>query len=203
MSDYMDTFSSVLADSGAYSAFNSGKQIDLMAYCQWIEDRRGRLVAAAALDSIEGDWKQSLRNWDEAAHTFPVLHDSDPPEYIDAVLERMQDNNRARLREGGRQWLGVGLVPPRKNTEWVLSVLRKIPVGVHVHLFAMRGLIGRAIQIRHDLSCDSINWILDAFAIAKKLPWLTTAECLDLVVKRYQREPFRAGKTESKQEEMF
>jgi len=185
---YIPTFGRVMADSGAYSEMSSGKVVDLDEYGQWVEEARLTLDAAAALDDIRGDWRRSLRNWDSLPHTFPVLHDSDPPEYIAAVIERLGDPARARLRPTDLQWCGIGLVPPRSNTQFALRMLGMIPPGVHVHLFALRKIASAALAVRgFDVSFDSTTWLLDAFAIGKQLPWLTTAECVDLVVRRYQR----------------
>jgi hypothetical protein len=185
---YIPTFDRVVVDSGAYSEMSSGKRVDLDAYGAWLDDFAPKADAAAALDDIRGDWKRSLANWDQQPHTFPSLHDSDPPEYIDAVLERLQDSGRARLRDTDRQWVGIGLVPPRRNHAFVLRMLRVIPQGVHVHCFALRTIAPEVLAVRGpDVSFDSTNWLLDARAPAQAFPWLTPAECVEIIVKRYQR----------------
>lgn len=196
LGEYIPTFGQTMVDSGAYSEMSSGKVVDLDKYGQWLDALPFAADAAAALDDIRGDWERSLYNWDQIPQTFPVLHDSDPPNYIDAVLERLQDSHRGRLRPTDAQWCGIGLVPPRTKTAFVERLLKRIPSGVHVHLFAMRNMLPQAMAIRgNDVSADSINWVLDSFAVKNKIPWLTLAECTEIVVKRYQRCPPRAAQT--------
>jgi hypothetical protein len=204
--DYAPTFGRILIDSGAFSELNTGKRIDLVEYGWWLEGQRDRADAAVGLDSIAGDWQQSLANWDALPHTFPTLHDSDPPEYIEAVIERLQEPHRARLRATDRQWVGIGLVPPRRNTRFVLDMLTRIPPGIHVHCFALRGLAPEVLARRGpDVSFDSTNWLLDSHGlrVRKGLGWLTPAECVELVVKRYQRVAPKAARLKPKQGELL
>lgn len=204
MANYLPSFGQVMADSGAFSELNSGKRVDVGAYGEWLEHHRSGLDAAAGLDDISGDWKRSLANWDRLPHTFPTLHDSDPPEYIEAVLDRLQDDTRARLRPTDRQWVGIGLVPPRKNRGFVFDALSRIPQGVHVHCFALRGLAPQVLAQRGpDVSFDSTNWLLDAQDLLRKgLDWLTPAERIELIVKRYQRQKPQPTK-QSQQVDIF
>lgn len=88
-------------------------------------------------------------------------------------------------KERGR-WIGVGLLPPRDGKEkWVRESLDRIPAGIHVHGWAMR----RYTHVRRFDSVDSTNWWRDAMKLRTipDLAHLTYGECLDIVVKRYQR----------------
>ena len=81
-------------------------------------------------------------------------------------------------------WLGVGLLPPRQGKErWLRETLDAVPDGLHIHGWAMRAY---AHLERFD-SMDSTNWILDAMRVRRDLPWLTFAEALEIIVKRYKR----------------
>lgn len=176
LDDYVPTFSRVLIDSGAFSEFNSGKKVDGAAYADWCRRWAGtaHVDAVAGLDDIRGDWRRSLRNY-ELYGGFPTYHESDPPELLADLVPI------ARERGG---WLGVGLLPPRAGKwRWVKETLARIPDGLHVHVWAGGEYCGHP---RVD-SCDSTNWILDSFNYRKILPFLTLAECVELVVKRYQR----------------
>jgi hypothetical protein len=103
------------------------------------------------------------------------MHESDPPELLDDLIPI--------ARERGN-WIGVGLLPPRANKwGWIKNTLSRIPDGIHVHIWAGGEYCGHP---RCD-SCDSTNWLLDSFAYRKSMPFLTLAECVELVVKRYQR----------------
>jgi hypothetical protein len=176
MDQYLPSFDRVLIDSGAFSEFNSGKAVDGSAYRDWCARWEGveHVAAVAGLDDIRGDWRKSLKNY-ELFGGFPTFHETDPPELLDDLLPIARDR-------GG--WLGVGLLPPRGGKwRWVKETLSRIPEGLHVHFWAGGEYCGHP---RVD-SCDSTNWLLDSFQYRKDLPFLTLAECVELVVKRYQR----------------
>lgn len=189
--NFAPAFGRLLWDSGAFTAYTKGKTIDLDAYAEtarsvpWSD-------AAASLDDISGDWKNGLANWDRYPWMFPVLHDTDPPQALDAILERLCDKDRARFRPSSQQWIGLGLKPPRAQgpaRRWLAGVLPRIPVGVHIHGFAMRGFGDVLIADRGaECSADSVNWMLDARKVMQDMPWLTSVECVEIVAKRYDRE---------------
>lgn len=178
MDDYTPSFSRVLIDSGAFTEFNSGKKVDGAAYRDWSARWKdvANVDAVAGLDDIAGDWRKSLNNY-ERFGGFPTFHETDPPELLADLIPL------ARERGG---WLGVGLLPPRAaKWDWVKRTLARIPDGLHVHVWAGGEYCGHP---RVD-SVDSTNWFRDAFKL-KTIPetkHLTSAECVDIVVKRYQR----------------
>jgi hypothetical protein len=177
LDDYVPSFARLLIDSGAFSEFNSGTKVDGAAYVEWCKRWEGteHVVAVAGLDDIAGDWRKSLRNY-ERYGGFPTYHESDPPELLDDLLPL------ARERGG---WLGVGLIPPRSGKwRWVKETMSRVPPGLHVHVWAGGEYCGHP---RVD-SVDSTNWFRDAWQYKNALPFLTPAECVALVVKRYQRE---------------
>jgi hypothetical protein len=182
------SFGRVLFDSGAYTAWTQGKSVDLDRYAEtartipWAD-------AAASLDSIKGKWREGLANWDRYPWMFPVYHDSDPPEALDAILERLQDRDVARFRPSSPQWIGLGMTPPRTSRRWLSETLVRLPPGLHVHGFALRGHADMITTERGaDCSFDSINWWMDSRQVLADYPWLTPTECLEIVVKRYERE---------------
>lgn len=174
---YQQSFSRILIDSGAYSEFASGKPIDLGAYAEWAAMWEGQADAIAGLDSIKGDWRKSLANYEAFPLGFPTFHETDPPELLDDLIPM--------ARERGK-WLGFGLLPPREGKErFVRETLDRIPDDLHVHGWAL----GKYTHIRRLDSFDSTNWWRDAMKL-KTLPdtsHLTYGECLEIVVKRYQR----------------
>lgn len=174
---YQQSFSQILIDSGAWSEFSTGQKIDVAAYADWAQRWKGHADAIAGLDDISGDWRKSLRNYEAFPLGFPTFHESDPPELLDDLLALAVDR-------GG--WLGVGLLPPREGKDrWVRDTLARIPEGVHIHGWALR----RYTHIRRLDSVDSTNWWRDAMKL-RTLPdtqHLTYGECLEIVVKRYQR----------------
>ena len=175
---YVQSYGRRLLDSGAFSEFNSGATVDIGEYREWV-DRIAQLApidAYAGLDDISGDYRRSLANYRFGG--FPTWHDSDPPELLDELL--------GIAKERGH-WIGVGLVPPRHGKgRLVQEILDRIPDGFHVHGWALRAYRQAA---RMD-SVDSTNWWRDAFKLRQiaDLGHLTYGECLDIVVKRYERD---------------
>lgn len=176
LDDYVPSWSRVLIDSGAYSELTGKKTVDGAAYRDWQARWRdtAHVDAIAGLDDIRGDWRRSLKNY-ELYGGFPTYHETDPPELLDELVPL------ARERGG---WLGVGLLPPRAGKwGWVRRELARIPADLHVHFWAGGEYAGHP---RVD-SADSTNWFRDAFDYKTRMPFLTPAECVELVVKRYQR----------------
>ena len=174
---YQQAFRRILIDSGAFSEFSTGKPIDVDEYATWAERWVGHADAIAGLDDIAGDWRKSLRNYERFPGGFPTFHETDPPELLDDLVEMAQDRG---------QWLGFGLLPPRTGKEvFVRRTLDRIPDGIHVHGWAMR----EYTQCRRIDSVDSTNWWRDAMQLKTigHLKHLSYGECLEIVIKRYQR----------------
>lgn len=172
--DYQASFGRLLVDSGAYSEMNSGKRIDGAEYRDWSQRWKDHADAVAGLDDIRGNWKRSLANY-ERYGGFPTMHDSDPPELLKDLLPIAAERGN---------WLGIGLVPPRSGKEkFVRWVCDNVPESLHVHGWALR----EYTHVRRLDSTDSTNWFRDAWQYKNAMPFLTPAECVELVVKRYQR----------------
>lgn len=185
---YQQTFKRILIDSGAYSELNSGVKIDGEKYKDWVQRWEGHADAIAGLDDIRGNWKRSLKNY-ERYGGFPTIHDSDPIELLDELIPIARNNGN---------WIGVGVVPPRHGKEsWIRDVCERIPEDIHIHGWALRAYT----HIRRIDSVDSTNWWRDAMKLRTfpDLNHLSYGECLEIVVKRYQR---WQRKIESKQEEV-
>ena len=74
---YQQSWSRILIDSGAFSELNSDKKVDGPAYKDWCGQWQGHADAIAGLDDIAGNWKRSLKNYQQFGG-FPTFHDSDP-----------------------------------------------------------------------------------------------------------------------------
>lgn len=173
---YIPSFSHLLIDSGAYSELTTGQKIDGQAYVDWADKWRVMADAVAGLDDISGDWKRSLRNYEQFGG-FPTYHDTDPPELLDDLLPIAYERGN---------WLGIGLLPPRTGREdWLIRTLDRIPNDIHLHGWALR----RYTHLRRFNSMDSTNWWRDALMLSSvnEIKHLTPAECLDIIVKRYKR----------------
>lgn len=173
MDQYVPGYGKLLIDSGAYSEINSGRSIDLSAYCDWSERWADRADAVAGLDDISGDWRKSLANYERVG--FPTFHDTDPEELLPDLIDIARER---------RNWLGIGLLPPRAGREdFLRRTLDRIPDDIHIHGWALRAYskLGRIDSV------DSTNWWRDAMLFRRNIPWLNYGECLELVIKRYQR----------------
>lgn len=185
---YQASFRRILIDSGAYSELNSGKKIELEKYADWCERWKPHADAVAGLDDISGDWRRSLQNYEAFEKGFPTIHDTDPRELLKDLVQIATER---------KQWLGIGLMPPRQGKEdFVRWVCDNVPEDLHIHGWALRAYS----HVRRIDSFDSTNWFRDGMAICSKplTNHLTFGEALEIVVKRYQRETriFR-DKTES------
>lgn len=172
---YQPTFERVLIDSGAFSVLQGGDEIDIEAFKDFGELWREHAEAIAGIDDIRGDFKKSMANYQAIEFAFPTWHDSDPPEALPELIAMAQER---------KTWLGIGLLPPRHGKEKVIrAALEQIPDNIHVHGWALRAYT----HIRRIDSVDSTNWWRDAMKLRQSLPWLTYGECLDLMVRKYQR----------------
>ena len=176
MDRYVPSYGKLLIDSGAYSVLNSGTQIDIGEFREWSERFEPVAEAVAGLDDISGNWKKGLKNYEAVPWSFPTWHDTDPIELIPDLV------SLARER---KTWIAIGLDPPRQGKERVIrDFLEQIPDDLHVHGWALRAYT----HLPGLDSVDSTNWFRDSIGMAKDFPWLTPAECLEIVVKRYQRQ---------------
>jgi hypothetical protein len=179
--DYVPSYRRLLVDSGAYSELTGNAKIDLGEYVEFAA-RFPYADAWAGLDDISGNWRRSLENY--KAGGFPTIHEADPLELLDELVPL------ARERGG---WIGLGLTPPRGGKEATVRRIRDaLPDDLHVHGWACAAY---AHLPRFD-SFDSTNAWFDAMKLKKQLHWLTPAECVEIVVKRYQRVPRKVQRTD-------
>lgn len=80
----------VFLDSGAFSAFTKGAEIDIEGYANYIQKNQDIIEAASVLDSI-GDPALTLENQhrleDLGAEVLPCFHYGDDIEYLERYLE--------------------------------------------------------------------------------------------------------------------
>ena len=81
----------IMADSGAFSAFTLGKQIDIDRYAQWVKYWSPLLTAYANLDVI-GDSAATLDNQTQlegmGLKPLPIFHTGDAWSYLDTYLDK-------------------------------------------------------------------------------------------------------------------
>jgi len=177
---YQATYKRILIDSGAFTEFTTGKRIDIGEYAEWSSRWLGHADAIAGLDSIAGDWRLSLSNYEAIPYSFPTFHETDPPELLDDLVAMARERT---------QWIGLGMLPAtrqrRGGEPWLRDACSRIPDCIHVHGWALRAYT----HVRRLDSADSTNWWRDAMKIRAipELAHLTYGECLEIIVKRYQR----------------
>ena len=144
--------SHLFIDSGGFSAFSKGVQINLDDYIEFIKRYEDAIDDYANLDVI-GDHKASMRNQqymeDAGMKPIPVFHWGSKLEDLKAMVERYD-----RIALGG-------LVPhARKKSRlfrWLDSCFSIIRNNAKVHGFGMSGL---PVLLRYPwFSCDSTSWL--------------------------------------------
>jgi hypothetical protein len=128
----------LILDSGAFTAWNTGKQVDIDAYATWAlaNQHKAEKVVAVNLDVIPGEagrtstkkeraegMKQSLINADylrsKGLEVMEVYHQDEPQVFLDTLLDRLPPN-------------GILGISPRNDVslksriEWQNLVLRHL-----------------------------------------------------------------------------
>ena len=91
---YQQTFRRILIDSGAYSELTGAAKVDIGAYREWSQRWSGHADAVAGLDDISGDWKRSMRNYEQIPWAFPSMHEADPPELLRDLIPLAMEQGR-------------------------------------------------------------------------------------------------------------
>lgn len=137
-----------MIDSGAFSAFNSGKPVDLDDYCRFLDAIADLEPLAVQLDVI-GDPKATWKNFatmrKRGYRVMPVFTRGSPGE----MLEHMYATADYIL-------LG-GMVGRRDNLGFLKWVMKRIN-GRKVHWLGLAGNI-EAIKLYRPTSVDATSWI--------------------------------------------
>lgn len=145
----------LLIDSGAFTAFTKGDQIDKGDYCDWLAKESRFINHAAALDVI-GDWRASARNYEwmlnrlgDRVHVVPAWHLGSPHE----ELERL-------CKEADYVAIG-GCVPYAKQPKVLMRHLIQAHKIARKHGTKLHGLgiTGKESMVRLPWhSVDSSSW---------------------------------------------
>lgn len=86
-STLFEKYDDIFLDSGAYSAMETGAQIDIDEYCNWLQTKKnGNVRYYASLDVI-GEAEQSLYNQRyierKGLHPVPTFHQYEPWDYLE------------------------------------------------------------------------------------------------------------------------
>lgn len=151
----------VFLDSGAFSAYMRGTQIDLSAYCDYIQQHHDALYCYAALDVIK-DWRASAKNLDlmlaRGLKPIPCFHRGSPWE----ELERLADEHEY-IALGGMVGSGKhDALTPEASGPYLDEAWRHLEKHwpVKVHLF---GVVAQWVLERYPFfSADSASAIMGA-----------------------------------------
>ena len=147
-------------DSGAFSAHNSGRTIDLQAYidtCKRLLTGDSKLTEVFALDVID-DWKGSLKNteamWAAGVPAIPTYHQGEP---WDALRAMARDYPKIGI--GGM----VGLHAKAKK-DWIGQCFARVwPKKIHG-----LGVAGEEIIMSFPFhSVDATNWEMGPCAFGR------------------------------------
>lgn len=145
----------VMLDSGAYSAWNSGKQIDLDKYIEYIKRNEKYIWRYICLDKV-GDTNASYEAWKEmknrGLNPIPVFHYNGD----EAILEK--------YIAAGEPLVALGGTVPIKNKYAVAEWARMLCWTYPETRFHLLGSASRKILDHCDLdSADAATWIIGAF----------------------------------------
>lgn len=137
-------------DSGAYSAWSQGKEINIQEYIQFIKDHQDVIDVYANLDVIgspQGTWDNQMTMEKAGLSPLPVYHYGEDEKWLKRILGR------------GYPYIGLGgMVPISTNdlTKWLDGLFRNyltdadgMPV-VKVHGF---GLTSLRLMLRYPWYC--------------------------------------------------
>lgn len=104
----------IFLDSGAFTAFTQGKQINIHEYMQFIDENKDRFETYATLDVI-GDWRATEKNTQlmesQGLQPLPVFHYQSPEEELKRLMDKYEYFALgglvplARLRKKLQSWL--------------------------------------------------------------------------------------------------
>jgi hypothetical protein len=100
----------VMADSGAYTAWSKGVNIDIRDYAKWIRKWENYFTAYANLD-IRGDVKGTKDNQrfmeDAGLHPIPVYHADEPIEILEELVSGYSYIGIGGIAQAGLNWDAV------------------------------------------------------------------------------------------------
>lgn len=146
----------VFLDSGAFSAFTLGKEIDLDAYCRFIRDNKDIILMSSVLDGI-GDPQKTYENQmameAQGVDVLPCFHYGEDERYLEFYVDRYP-----YITLGGM----VPIAKPQLET-WLDRIWRDYlcdstgQARVKVHGF---GMTNRRLMARYPwFSVDSSSWL--------------------------------------------
>lgn len=154
----MTTKTDIFLDSGAFSAFTQGVNIDIQEYIDFIKKHEKHLTVYANLDVIgspEGTWKNQRRMEKAGLLPLPCFHHGEDPKWLKMYLSR------------GYDYIALGGMVPISTPDlkiWLDDIWKNyltddegMPI-IKVHGF---GLTSNTLMRRYPWwSVDSTSWVM-------------------------------------------
>ena len=154
----MTTKTDIFLDSGAFSAFTQGVNIDIQEYIDFIKNHQEHLTVYANLDVIgspEGTWKNQRRMEKAGLMPLPCFHYGEDPKWLKMYLSR------------GYEYIALGGMVPISTPDlkiWLDDIWKNyltdaegMPI-IKVHGF---GLTSNSLMRRYPWwSVDSTSWVM-------------------------------------------
>ena len=154
----MTTKTDIFLDSGAFSAFTQGVNIDIQEYIDFIKTHKEHLTVYANLDVIgspEGTWKNQRRMEKAGLMPLPCFHYGEDPKWLKMYLSR------------GYEYIALGGMVPISTPDlkiWLDDIWKNyltdaegMPI-IKVHGF---GLTSNSLMRRYPWwSVDSTSWVM-------------------------------------------
>jgi len=185
-------------DSGAYSAWSQGKEINIQDYIQFIKDHQDVIDVYANLDVIgdpQGTWNNQMIMEKAGLSPLPVYHYGEDVKWLKRILGR------------GYPYIGLGGMVPISTTDltkWLDDLFGNYltdPDGmplVKVHGF---GLTSLRLMLRYPWwSVDSTSWVLTGRMGSIFIPrfrngnWIYDEDSWKIIVSNRSPQSKEAGK---------
>lgn len=138
----------IMLDSGAFSAWNAGKQIDINKYIDFIKDNNIDIYFNLdVIGDVEGT-KANQRIMEQAGlNPIPVFHYGEPLEYLDWLVDQ------------GYTYIGLGGTvgkSVKQRQEFFDEVFARHP---HIDYHALGVTAKTLVENYNWYSCDSTTWL--------------------------------------------
>lgn len=144
----------IMLDSGAYSAFNSGKEINIHQYMEYIRENEEYLekyISCDIMKNAEGTFDRFVYMQEQGFKPVPVFHYGTDETWLDKYYEM------------GERFVALGSTVPEPRKRLIRMWINELVVKYHNLNFHVLGTSRRDIIDYCDvLSCDSTGWIRTA-----------------------------------------
>lgn len=149
---FLSTWDDIFIDSGAFTAFTSGKSINHKHYIRFIQENK--IKKYASLDVIgdaEGSKKNFLIETKLGLNPIPAFHYGEKIEYLEYYLD-----NASYIALGGVAQLARNRVKLLKFFDHCYSLISKYQTKVKIHGFAVNSI--DLLQRYPFYSVDATTW---------------------------------------------